>query len=344
MKRSKKIVSVIAILSLLVTSAHLVSPARAASLTSASDLLSSSDRSVVATNTLSFYVHPGATALVAGDSINVTFPAGFSNITAVGQITCPGGMGVAMSAKVATCNVVGPYSGSTTVIVAGLTNPAVVGSQTIQVTTVHAAATVESVNVMVAITDHVTVSASVPSTLSFVISPLATSTTINGAVTTGASATTTIGFGNLVVGTSSIIGQQLSVTTNANYGYMVTVDQNQDLTSMSGTTIHAFKDSVASTTAQAWTSPLGTIDVPTTYGHLGVTSDDTQLSTNQFGANTWKGFVSSNPMEVMYHTGPVNGAVQGKGTTSVAYRVEISPLQAAGDYTNTLTYVATPIY
>jgi hypothetical protein len=344
MQRSKKIVSVIAILSMLVTSVNLVSPARADSLTYASDLLSSSDRSVVATHTVSFFIH---NALVAGEHVYVALPS--ANFGAITSVICPGGnlaaSGMINGNKTATCDASGAWTGSTTIKILGATNPATVGSQTITVTTYTAGLAVkESVNIMVAIVDHVTVTASVPSTLSFVISPLATGTSINSITTTGASATTTIGFGNLTVGTSSIIGQQLQVTTNANYGYMVTVDQNQELTSLTGTTIHGFKDSVASTTAQSWTSPLGTIDVPTTYGHLGLTTDDATLSINQFTANTWKGFAGSAPMEVMYHTGPADGTTQSKGLAKVAYRVEISPLQAAGDYTNTLTYVATPIY
>jgi hypothetical protein len=341
MLRSKKIVSAIAILSLLVSSAHLVFPANADSLTYASDLLSTSDRSVVATHTVTFVIH---TALVAGEHVYVATP-GFGNI---GSVICPGGNLAAngiIGGKTGTCDASGAWTGTTTIQLVGATNPATTGSQQVTITTYTAGMAVkESVNVDVAITDHVTVTASVPSTLNFVISPVATGTAINGVTTTGGSATTTIGFGNLTVGTSSIIGQQLSVTTNANYGYMVTVAQNQDLTSNSGTTIHAFKDSTASTTALAWSSPLGTLDTPTTYGHLGLTSDDTSLSVNQFAANTWKGLAGVTPMEVMYHTGPVNGAIQGKGTTTVAYRVEISALQAAGDYTNALTYVATPIY
>jgi hypothetical protein len=341
MLRSKKIVSMIAILSLLVSSVHLAFPANAASLTNASDLLSTSDRSVVATHTVSFVIHTG---LVAGEHVYVA-ALGFGNISSV---VCPGGNLAAsgiIGGKTGTCDASGNWTGTTTIQLVGATNPATTGSQQISITTYTAGMAVkEAVNVDVAITDHVTVTASVPSTLNFMISPVATGTVVNGVTTTGGSATTTIGFGNLTVGTSSIIGQQLSVTTNANYGYMVTVAQNQDLTSNSGTTIHAFKDSAASTTAQTWSSPLGTLDTPTTYGHLGLTSDDTTLSTNQFTSNTWKGLAGVSPMEVMYHTGPVNGATQGKGTTTVAYRVEISPLQAAGDYTNALTYVATPIY
>ena len=50
------------------------------------------------------------------------------------------------------------------------------------------------------------------------------------------------------------------------------------------------------------------------------------------------------PQEVMYHGGPADGSMQDKGSVEVAYRIQITALQEAGDYTNTLTYVATPTY
>ena len=46
----------------------------------------------------------------------------------------------------------------------------------------------------------------------------------------------------------------------------------------------------------------------------------------------------------MGHTGPANAAGVGIGTTTVGYKIELSSLQEAGDYTTTLTYVATPTF
>jgi hypothetical protein len=49
-------------------------------------------------------------------------------------------------------------------------------------------------------------------------------------------------------------------------------------------------------------------------------------------------------MEVMYNGSPSDGSTQNVGLAKVAYRVQISALQEAGDYTNTLTYTVTPTY
>ena len=338
-----------AIIGLLVTSSGLINIAGAASLTHAYDLLSSSDRSVVATHTVSFVIQA---PLIATDYVNIDLPAGFATITAAANITCPAGFTnpatVANAGATARCVASGPISAgaTTTITISGITNHATAGSYTIPVSTYSATGPTlkERANVMVAIIDHVTINATVPSTLNFTISPLATSTGINGATTTAASATTTIDFGSLQVGTSSIMGQELRVTTNANYGYKVTVEQNQDLTNNTNATINAFADAVTSVVSAPWAAPTGILDSFNTYGHMGVTSSDGSLSVNPFGSNQWKGFNGTSPMEVLYHTGPADGTTTAKGLAYVGYRIQISPLQEAGDYTNTLTYIATPIY
>jgi hypothetical protein len=46
----------------------------------------------------------------------------------------------------------------------------------------------------------------------------------------------------------------------------------------------------------------------------------------------------------MYNNGPADGSSANSGKVQVAYGVQISTLQAAGDYTNTLTYTATPSF
>jgi hypothetical protein len=136
----------------------------------------------------------------------------------------------------------------------------------------------------------------------------------------------------------------LNVVTNAAFGYSVTVVEDQNLTSSTGADIDVFKDG-ASSTPTAWTSPTNTLGNENTYGHLGVTSDDSVLSGgDEFGTQLFSGEFGS-PRQVMYHNAPADGVTAGVGSTTVAYKVEIGSLQEAGaDYTNTLTYVATPIF
>ncbi len=197
---------------------------------------------------------------------------------------------------------------------------------------------------MVAIVDNIDVSATVAATLTFEIRPLATTTPINGATTTAASATTSLAFGTLQVGTSSIMGQELRVTTNADSGYTVTVEQDSNLTSAGGSDIDAFANGATSTPA-AWAAPAGTLDSEATYGHFGLTTDDaTGGGTQDFTSSKWRGLDNNVPVAVMYHNGPADGSTQDKGMAKVAYRIQISALQEAGDYTSVLTYIATPVY
>jgi hypothetical protein len=57
------------------------------------------------------------------------------------------------------------------------------------------------------------------------------------------------------------------------------------------------------------------------------------------------GNIYTTPLDVFDNNGPSDGVTQNVGVADVAYSISISPLQAAGnDYTDTLTYVATPTF
>jgi hypothetical protein len=65
---------------------------------------------------------------------------------------------------------------------------------------------------------------------------------------------------------------------------------------------------------------------------------------DEFGANEFIG-VSTTPRAIFAHDGPADGITTDVGSTTVAYKVEITALQeAADDYTATLTYIATPTF
>lgn len=281
--------------------------------------------------------------------MEVTLPAPFGNIT-TGDIACSDGMTpLATTTEIARCtNAVGTIAiGTSTIILSNITNPSSEGSQTIRIATYTSGGTLkEEVYVWVAIINNVDVSATVSSTLTFEISPLAAATDVNGTQTTGNSATSSLAFGTLVVDVPSILGQQLRVVTNADDGYTVTVEQDQNLSSGSGSDIDSFVDGT-STAPRAWQSPAELLDQEFTYGHMGITSEDSSLSSTTpdvFGANLYEGFTGTTPIEVMYHTGPADGIAPNIGITEVAYQIQVSPLQEAGDYYNTLTYICTPTY
>lgn len=340
---NKKLISIIALVSL-VLSTNVVTPARADSITYASDRLTTSHPAANATHTITF--RPQKDTPLNG-YFKVDLNSAFGNVTGV---VCSGVL-VASGAgsKSVRCQSQGATTtaATTTITLTGVQNPAI-GSYTLSIGNYTAGdLLLERVDVAVAIVSNVVVTASVPSSLAFSVLSLSQNTLINGASTTAASATTSLQFGTLQVGTSSVLGQQLEVATNATYGYKVTVEQNQDLTSNSGATIDAFNMGSAPASPIAWVNPVPVLDSKNTYGHMGFTTDDATLSSTTpslYTGGKWMGFTGTSTQEVMYHTGAADGTTQDKGMVKVAYKINISALQEAGDYTNTLIYVATPTF
>ena len=226
-----------------------------------------------------------------------------------------------------------------------LVNPVATGSYVLTIT----APSTDSANTRVAIVDHVVVTASVNTNFTFTITGVASgATNANGeAGTTDITTTaTTIPWGTLTPSTAKVARQDLAVSTNAKNGFAVTLVSDQDLTSAVGANINAFKDAAIPGTPEAWAAPAATIDEADTYGHEGITSEDATLAAgDSFGTALFTGISSSTATQVFYHTGPANGTTANKGATKVGFKIEISALQeAADDYTQNLTYVATPIF
>jgi hypothetical protein len=206
----------------------------------------------------------------------------------------------------------------------------------------------------IAIVNNVTLTASVNTSFTFTVTGLATSTAVNGETSTGSSTATNLAFGTLVPGAPSSVAQKLNVTTNASNGFFVTVQENQPPTSGTGNIIYLFKDGATTTSPIVWTTPRGIINQNQTYGHFGISSDDSDeggtygiANSGEFHATSTTPYVGNIifPRLVFSNNGPADGLTQDVGKADVIYKIEISALQAAGnDYTNTLTYVATPIF
>ena len=357
-----------------------INNANAAALTNFSDVLNDSDLSANSIHRLTFTT---SNALDDGDSILITldygdddFVIGFlgatdfvaqTGLTAVA--TCGGGTN---EVTVATTTGAGANADTITLtvcagdtIAAGqisfqmgatsspkITNPAAAGSAQIRVQTRNTEDsdnTLDSGDAFVFIINDVDVRASVDSTFSFTIAGVANGSTVNGSATTTATSTTAgmINFGTLTPGTAYTAAQDLTVTTNAANGFRVTVYEDQNLTSSTGADIDLFENGSTTTPAVAWITPRNTLNQEWTYGHFGITSEDVSLSTGDaFGTALWSGaFTAAAPLEVFYHNGPSDGATASQGATRVGFAIEVESLQeAANDYSNTLTYVATPVF
>ncbi len=233
-----------------------------------------------------------------------------------------------------------------------ITNPVSAGSRIIRIATRNEGGllstdVIDSGDARVYIIDDVVVTASVDSIFTFSITGVADGLSVNGSATTTATSTTStsIPFETLAPNVSKVLAQDLAVTTNAANGFTVTVVQDQNLTSSTGADIDLFDNGATTSSPVAWRTPRNTLNEQWTYGHLGITSEDATLSNgDNFGTSLWAGNIDV-PREVFYHTGPSDGLTPNEGTTRVGYQIEIDSLQEAGnDYTNTLTYVATPTF
>lgn len=218
--------------------------------------------------------------------------------------------------------------------------------------------TLDTATVRVAIIDAVTITAEVQATLSCSVSGVSSGTNFNSlgnSYGTAGFATTPlyIPFGILNSSASSQSGQLLKVSTNGTNGFYFAVKQYGDLTSSGGDTINTFKDGVQqdNSSPASWASPTATAGSPDTYGHMGYGTTDTSLddlngsgSSDRFSSAKFAG-LSTTYEAVLSHSGPADGTGSDtNGQAYVVYRIEISGLQEAGSYSNTISYLCTGRY
>jgi hypothetical protein len=216
-----------------------------------------------------------------------------------------------------------------------LNNPAA-GSYDIELT----AGASDSGETRVAIVNVVTVSATVDTVFNFSVAGVATGQPVNGTTTSTTTTATAIDYGLLEANVVDTGAQDLQVTTNARNGFTVTVVADGMLRSANLADIDGFANGNYQASPIAWTAPAGTPGLENTYGHWGLTSNDSDyFASGQYVS------ASTTPVEIYTHNGPANGTGTGQGITRVGYTVQISSLQeAAGDYSAILTYVATPVF
>ncbi len=349
--------------------AQMFSVAEASNLTYLKDTLSDSAPGTASNHTIQFL---SPTGVSAGQTIVVTFPNEFNISTssvAFGDIDlevagasqtlaaapASGVWGALVSDQNLTFtsnnSTVAPNATVTIKIgtnatggVNRVTNPTATTSYEFTIT----AGAADSGQTRVAIINNVLVTANVDTTLTFTVSGTSTGTTVNGSPTTTATTTTStsLPFGTLVVNQSKTLAQDLTVATNARNGYVVTVDQKQNLLSSTGADIDGFIDGAYTNSPVTWIGPGNNVNDEKTWGHWGLTSDDTSLlgAGVDFTSNTWVA-ASTTPRAVMAHSGPADGTTQNIGKAQVGYQIQISALQEAGDdYNTTLTYIATPTF
>ncbi len=354
-----------------VTGTHMFMDAEAANLTYIKDTLSNSAPSEASNHTIQFL---SPTGVGANATITVTFPSAFTGtssilfsdvdfeINGVDETVVAGAPGAAQWGFTWSGNDFRLLSGSGESLASGATatikigtnadgpgvnqviNPAATSSYEFSV----AASSTDSGQFRVAIIDDVLVTANVDTTLVFTVYGTSTGATVNGSPTTTVANSTsvTLPFGTLSPNVSRTLGQDLTIQTNARNGYVVTVEQDQNLLSSTGADIDGFFDGTYLNTPGAWVAPTNSISDENTWGHWGLTSTDPTLlgAGTDFASNQWVA-ASTTPRAIMAHSGPADGTTLGVGRATIGYQVQITALQEAGDdYSTTLTYIATPTF
>lgn len=347
--------------------------AQAVSVTDVYDLLSDSAPLAESNHTIQFLAPSG---VAAGETMVVTFPAGFDltsiteddvdlEVNGTDELTAAAASGATWGASVsgqaltftsgtdtiggtATITVkIGTNALQSGIGANQIVNPNPAGGNGSYEILISAGTGTDTGATRVVILDTVLVTANVESTFTFEVEGNGSGETVNGETTTEVSSSTTIPFGTLVAGPANdeVLSQDLVVNTNAINGFVVTVEEDQHLESETGADIDNFANNNNSVTPASWSTPTNSVGNENTWGHWGITTEDTDTTrTAEFGANQWLG-VSTTPTVIFSHTGPADGITAGIGSTTVGYKVEITALQeAADDYTTTLTYIATPTF
>jgi hypothetical protein len=223
-----------------------------------------------------------------------------------------------------------------------ISNPASTGSYAITI----GGTQQDSGETRVMIIDGVLMSANVDTVFLFSIEGVGQDESVNGdaVLTSDSSSSILLPFGVLDAGSPKVLAQDLFVSTNAQSGFVVTVTQDQNLSSTSGAEINLFSDAGTPVSTPApWRSPTPVLGQADTYGHYGVTSED-DLNSNEFAGPLYAGNIDT-PRQIFSHSSAADGVTPGIGSTRVGFKIEISALQQAGsDYTNNIYYVATPTF
>jgi hypothetical protein len=327
---------------------YFVTPiAKADVVSSRSDTLSDSRLSTAANHTIQFATPSGVDV---GDTITLTMESDFNVASVVlGDVTVEGNApgGVSVLGQVITitadADTIVAAAGTADIIISNshITNPTVAGSYAIDIGGTFG----DTGKMMVAITEGVTVSATIAETLTVNVSLVNSGDcTVSGGTSVNTTATA-VPFGD--VNTEAFYNgcQNVEVSTNAGGGYTTTLKKTQLLTSGANTIADGTCDGACSTTVgAAWATATnngfgycmddqGTDDPAATA--------DGDWGTNGCGAvaQYFKLVDGTTPRSIMSSAGEVSD-----DDAYIGYRLSVDAAQAAGTYSTTTEYITTPTY
>ncbi|MCX6732410.1 MAG: hypothetical protein NTV98_02625, partial [Candidatus Roizmanbacteria bacterium] len=187
--------------------------------------------------------------------------------------------------------------------------------------------------------NSLTVSADVGATFDVALVAVTTGTVNGQAVNLTTTTADTIPFGTLSSGSPKIGAHDITVTTNSQNGYAVTVKASNPPLADGSNNIDNFVE--PNSLPRVWSSPSGNTPNVNT-GFLGYTTEDTSLCTGtagRFSGNKWAGF-DTTAYEVVCNTNPV---LSGE-TTRIGWQIEVNNTQPSGSYTGHISIITTPTY
>ncbi|MBL7078300.1 hypothetical protein ISS42_01415 [Candidatus Shapirobacteria bacterium] len=212
---------------------------------------------------------------------------------------------------------------------------------------------VDSTTVKVAVIESVRVTASVDPTISFSIAALNVGSTACGNALDISSTATTVPFGSLSLGAFVDLAQNLTVSTNADGGYVVTTIENNQLARIdaaateiadtpgdTATATHTVTDEWVNTATKGFGYSIENVDATTpAFQYSDSTAGcDGVFCAKQFAA-TADGGAELVPVTIFS-----SGTVADGQNAYVCYRAIIGATQEAGDYWNAITYRATATF
>jgi hypothetical protein len=170
--------------------------------------------------------------------------------------------------------------------------------------------------------------------LVFSVNGLPSGTTTSGTTTDVATSPTAIDFGSVIFNTDMFAAQRLAVNTNATQGYQAFVFSDQQLINTYGDTIPSV--AASNSTPTAWDTACSNVVT----GCFGYHSTDATLAggSARFAPLDSYAAITSTPEEVAF------SSIPGVSTHDILYRIRVSELQPAGDYTTTVTYLVIPVF
>jgi hypothetical protein len=370
-KKYNKAALLLALILVLVGIYWLIPLAKAGTVSSRSDTLSDSRPTTAANHVIQFTT---ATTVHASDTITVTFAASFNmgtvNFTDIdvkdgaSELTlaaAPGNGGGSALGAVIAGQVLTITENDTDTILAGHVVNIEIGTNATggdqQITNPDAEITYsitiggtfgDTGTIQVAILSGVTVTATVAESLTFAIAAVTNDLCDADTAPLGGpdSTATTVPFGTLTINTFYHACQDLTISTNATSGYSITGQEQTNLMSGASTIddsqgdntlmTEAVSDTWATATnngfALSCVNKTGTdcVFAYANYRQFACVGSDAQCDISAGGETAGS---------VMTNAGPVSSK-QGR----VEYKISVGGTQQAGDYTNTIVYIATPTY